>query len=316
MQAVQAGNWPEAQRLLQQLEARQPGYRDVRQQLAQVQARLQGPPGPASPQGQLEQLYSQAMQAIQAGQWLEAQRFLRQLEREQPGYRDAAQQLAFVNGKVIQVTSDLQSQRTAQNSPPAKKSVLPGLLGIGILGGIGLIALIGFFLVIAVMSAGNNSNMATDYQGDNSITYDNPTPAPIVVIPPTSIPLPTATEIPVQPYFAGIQDEAQIEWAVNDVDYVARIRLDGETGYITVAYYSPTTGELMTIYEDLTLYYYEGDWFYVGSDPMDANTGLLTDGYAADVFKLEQVSDSTWIIDAICDVELQCSTDITITALQ
>lgn len=125
VQAAGAKNWAEAQRLFRQLEQMAPGYQDVRQRLDRIEAEIQRQQTQKDQQERLDGIYDRAMEAMQASQWVEAQRFLLQLEMESPGYRDVRRQLNKVNDLVRAI-----QQPPAPGRPVSRSKTL--LVGIAI----------------------------------------------------------------------------------------------------------------------------------------------------------------------------------------
>jgi hypothetical protein len=129
---------------------------------------------------------------------------------------------------------------------------------------------------------------------------------------PTSIRRPTNTpnliqDIPTKT-FAGINGKARLNWNIGTSAYIANIQLTGSTGIIDVGFYSPELGINVIIRQDLTLQDYRGDWFYVGSNPRYADTGVSAAAtYFPDTFKLAPSSSGGWTIVATCDAQLACA---------
>jgi hypothetical protein len=79
----ESGSWAEVVDLCQQIEALEPGYRDVRELLAQ-----------AKHQARFVSLYEKAQAALQGQRWAEAVDLCQQIEALEPGYRDVGELLA------------------------------------------------------------------------------------------------------------------------------------------------------------------------------------------------------------------------------
>jgi hypothetical protein len=125
IQAVNAKNWAEAQRLFRQLEQESPGYQDVRRQLNRVETEIQRQQASVDQENHLTSVYDRAMDAMRANQWTEAQGFLLQLELDAPGYRDVRQKLGQVNN-LVQANQPV----PAQPKPASRSKTL--IIGIAI----------------------------------------------------------------------------------------------------------------------------------------------------------------------------------------
>ena len=110
--------------------------------------------------------------------------------------------------------------------------------------------------------------------------------------------------------FSGIHGEAMLEWVAIGVAHNAIIQTNGPTGVVNVSYFHPDLGVNVIIQQDLKLQYYQGNWFYVGSNPRWAHNGLAAP-YSPDTFKLAPSPMGGWSIVEVCDTQLVCAPVIT-----
>jgi hypothetical protein len=90
--------------------------------------------------------------------------------------------------------------------------------------------------------------------------------------------------------------DAQVDWAVNGIAHTATIHTEGGAGTAEV---TNAMGTWVT--ETLTLFFDDQGWYYLGSSPIDMNTGATAADYAVDAFRLQQQADGTFAFFAVCD---------------
>jgi tetratricopeptide (TPR) repeat protein len=88
--AMERGAWAEAAELCQQIEALQPGYRDVGTLLARAAEELRRAQAEEERQARLASLYDDAQTALEDERWAEAERLCNEIQELEPGYRDVA----------------------------------------------------------------------------------------------------------------------------------------------------------------------------------------------------------------------------------
>ena len=89
--------------------------------------------------------------------------------------------------------------------------------------------------------------------------------------------------------------------------YRATLTTAGPTGNAVVTYADPDTGELRTVRQDVRLAGDGGQLAYVGSNPVDADTGTPTDNYSPDIFLLTTNDEGKVSINQVCDTTGICS---------
>lgn len=137
------------------------------------------------------ELYLRARTAMQAGRNAEALKILRQLERQNPFYRDIAELIAR-----------LESVPPARSTPMPAPARIPSLwIGVGILGGAGLIILLAWALAprepdMTISAA----DLPTPTLAQVATLTPTRTPTPLPTATPrptrTATPLPTSTRLP------------------------------------------------------------------------------------------------------------------------
>jgi tetratricopeptide (TPR) repeat protein len=93
---VQAGDWPEALSVLQELVDLAPGHQEAAQLLLTAQVQIEKAEKTRKRQEHLASLYEQARLKMDAQDWRAAQGVLAQIDTIQPGYRDVKDLLASV----------------------------------------------------------------------------------------------------------------------------------------------------------------------------------------------------------------------------
>jgi formylglycine-generating enzyme required for sulfatase activity/outer membrane protein assembly factor BamD (BamD/ComL family) len=86
--AVDEERWPEAQRLLRQVQEREPVYRDAEQLLAAAEAEIERAEAERQRQEQIAALYGEAQDLARAGQWRQAQAHLDEILALDPAFAD------------------------------------------------------------------------------------------------------------------------------------------------------------------------------------------------------------------------------------
>ena len=120
-----------------------------------------------------------------------------------------------------------------------------------------------------------------------------------------------STEYPspgVIPPSDGPSGQVVVNWNLLGVDYRATLTTTGSTGSAEVTYTDPAPGgALRTMRQDLTLASSDGRSAYVGSNPVDVDTGAPTADYAPDIFLLETTSQGTVYVVEVCDTTGTCA---------
>lgn len=100
----------------------------------------------------------------------------------------------------------------------------------------------------------------------------------------------------------GVYGQTEIGWSAAGVDYRAVLDTSGPRGTAVVTFEHPTTAESVSIREKLTFGATIQGKAYVGSDPVDADTGQAEPAYRPDTFRVVQNLNGKWVVDAVCDV--------------
>jgi hypothetical protein len=120
MRDVDAGAWDEARSLLGRLQSMEPGFQDVEQLLAKVDAQIRIQEAEERRQAELGERYALAQAAEGTGDWVTAIAVLESLVTEAPDYKDAAARL-----KAVELELERESQRQA-SKPRTLPSDRPG----------------------------------------------------------------------------------------------------------------------------------------------------------------------------------------------
>jgi hypothetical protein len=109
-----------------------------------------------------------------------------------------------------------------------------------------------------------------------------------------------------QPVFAGVQGSLRVAFDWLGTRYVAITLLDGSHGSAVVSYYDGRVGAEVAVEQDLTLAENAGFYYYVGANPRSVGSRAPHPTYASDVFRLKQLDENIWTVDAVCDAEGVC----------
>lgn len=105
---------------------------------------------------------------------------------------------------------------------------------------------------------------------------------------------------------SGPSGQVTVSWTLSDVQYRAELTTSGATGNAVVTYTDPQEGQVRTVRQDVQLASAQGQRAYVGSDPIDVDTGGPAAYYAPDVFVLSTNADGTVYISQVCDTSGTC----------
>ncbi|HVH21802.1 MAG TPA: hypothetical protein VNA11_05020 [Pseudonocardia sp.] len=192
-------------------------------------------------------------------------------------------------------------------SPPLPQPRGRGSGPLIVFGILAALLLVGGAWALITLVAGNSpfgpKPVDDPVAGGPSISTDAPVPTdPIQPLPPTD-PDPDGNTPS-----DGPTGQVVVTWTLSGVDYRATLTTTGSTGNAVVTYVDPTPpGQQRTVRQDLTLASSGGQRAYVGSSPVDADTGVPSDYYAPDVFMLATNDEGSVYIDQVCDTSGLCA---------
>jgi hypothetical protein len=193
-------------------------------------------------------------------------------------------------------------------SPP-----LPAPRGRGsgpliVFGILAALLLVGGAWALIALVAGNSpfgsGSVDDPAAGGPSISTGAPAPSePNLPLPP-----PTAPDPDPNSPSDGPTGQVVVTWTLSGVEYRATLTTTGSIGNAVVTYVDPTPpGQQRTVRQDLTLASSGGQRAYVGSSPVDVDTGLPSDFYAPDVFMLATNDEGNVYINEVCDTTGICA---------
>jgi hypothetical protein len=182
--------------------------------------------------------------------------------------------------------------------PPARGLGTGPLIVFGILAAL-VLAGGAWGLISLAAGAAPFGPRADDPQASAPATPDSP----ILPLPPTTDPLGPDDIAP----SGGPTGQVVVSWAVESTDYRATLTTAGPTGNAVVAYTDPDSGALRTVRQDVRLAGDGGQLAYVGSNPVDADTGTPADNYSPDIFLLTTNDEGKVSINQVCDTTGICS---------
>ncbi len=200
---------------------------------------------------------------------------------------------------------------------PATQAPVRGPRGRGNVWGVPLIIIVAVVLVFILLrniqlpSSPERTSPPTSSSSETS--SPPPTSSSTRSSPPTSAVQPT--QVTPSGTFPGFSGKAGLDWWTPLIHYTGIAQFSGQTGEITVKFFSPADGADVFVLQDLKLQYSDGVWEYVGSNPRDASTGQLA-SYSPDTFIVSPTSTGEWTIGETCDLLQAVCASVTITPLR
>ena len=143
---------------------------------------------------------------------------------------------------------------------------------------------------------------ADDPRADAPPTAD----APTFPLPPTVDPTDPLDPDDIAPS-GGPTGQVVVSWSIESTAYQATLTTAGPTGTAVVTYTDPDDGVQRTVRQDVRLAGDGGQLAYVGSNPVDADTGAPSTDYAPDIFLLTTNDEGKVSINQVCDTTGICS---------